>query len=384
VPDDWERVARLRQAAFNWPGEPALLDGMWVVEDAREILACARLELDGQWLGGRAVPTGLLSSVAVGPAARGRGFGTNLLRGLLRHARESGLPRLALYPSAVRPYRRAGFEISGVAVTQSVDAARLPRSRHPGVDEMRADDQVAVMASYDRLAAGRTGAIARSGQWWTTRVFAATPPTPRSPADLLGFVVRDGSRIVGYVLYTQAPAGGGSYATRISCRDLAWETDDAGRALFGLLGSGHPMTTTVDWMGEAVDPAGFLLDDPPVVMSVEPWMARLVDPMAALREHATAPDARANLSIAVVDPIEPDWSIGLHLGVRDGRVDVEAERPDAPIDATIESGALAALLAGALRPEVASATGRLVPGSAGLAPFSALLPPGRPWIGDRF
>ena len=290
VPDDWERIRHLRQTAFNWPGEPSLLVDMWVLEEAGAILACARLEADAQWLGGRPVPTGLVSSVAVAPAARGRGIASDLLRGLLRRARETGLPRLALYPSAVKPYRQAGFEIAGVAVTLSVAAAQLPRHADASVDEMSPDDASAVAGCYDRVARGRNGAIARSQRWWQTRVLPNATPAPGPPSDVHGFVVRDGAAISGYVLYTQAADGDTPYATTIDCRDLVWETPQAALALFGLLGSGHPMTTTVSWPGEAVDPARFVLDEAVHASAIDPWMARLVDPVAALGEHGTSPD----------------------------------------------------------------------------------------------
>lgn len=380
-PDDWERIAQLRQAAFNWPGEPDLLEGMWVLADGGAIVGCARLETEGQWLGGRGVPTGVVSSVAVDPVARGRGAGTELVRALLHESRASSLSRVVLYPSAVRPYRRAGFEIAGVHVTQTLDAADLPRFEPTPVVAMTPDDHAAVAACYERVASRRNGAIVRSERWWGTRVLATAPPTPRAPADLQAYIARDGEAVAGYVLFSQVATGDDPYAIRIVCRELVWETESAGRALFALLAGGRPMTTAVDWPGESLDPAVVLLEDPPHVSSSAPWMARLVDPVAALAEQGFAPGVRAELAFRVVDPFEPGWSTGLRVRIRDGRAEVEPAEVDA---ASVDVGALAAILAGALDPVVAARLGRLTPGPDGIGPFEALPPPGRPWIGDRF
>ena len=380
--DDWPRIARIRRLAFRWPGELEVqLPGMWVLDDGRGVQACARLESEGQWFGGRIVPTALLSSVAVAPEARGRGVGSELLDALLHEARASGLAATTLYPSALRPYRRAGFEIGGHHVTLAADTRDLPLRGEELAEEASADDLAMLCAAYDRLAATRDGPIARSELWWRTRVLASRPPTPREDPDLEVYVVRSAAGATGYTIFRQAADGPEPYGGRIVCQDLVWLEEGAARSLLGLMGGARPLVTSVEWPGSADDPLGALLDDPPRVAASEPWMSRLLDPAAAIEARGYPPALTADLRFRVADPLDPSWSVGLRVRIEAGRAHVTSARRPAP---SVDVGTLSAILSGGLDPASALRLGRLGASPDELQGFRALYPAGPRWIGDRF
>jgi predicted acetyltransferase len=381
APEDWPQVAALRQAAFSRRGDPdTLLDGMWVLVEDGSVRGCARLEVEGQWFGGRVVPTGIVSSVAVAPEGRGRGLGRHLIHSVAHEARAIGLARLALYPSAIEPYRRTGFEIAGVHLTLSLGAADLPRASDPAVAAMSEEDLPAVTACYDRLAASSEGAIARSERWWRSRVLSPIPPTPGDDSEVYAYVVGDGSTVNGFLVHTQH-ANGDGYESRIICRDLAWESERSARALLGLVAGGRPHVTGIEWSGRLVDPVELVVDAKPIVVESSPWMARLLDAAAALEAQGYPGVARADIALRVQDPLEPGWSCGLRLRIEDGVATVEAA-PEAA--AAVDVGALAAILAGGLDPATAVRLGRLEPAGLDLETFAPLVPAGPRWIGDRF
>jgi N-acetylglutamate synthase-like GNAT family acetyltransferase len=87
-----------------------------------ELAGCVGLEARG--------PAGLLRSLAVAPAFRGRGIARELCRRVLSLARERGLPELYLLTTTIEPLcRKLGFE--------RVDRAAVP-PEVAGSEEFRA------------------------------------------------------------------------------------------------------------------------------------------------------------------------------------------------------------------------------------------------------
>jgi N-acetylglutamate synthase-like GNAT family acetyltransferase len=118
--DDWERIAALLSAsALPLDGAREHLAGFVVAEREGAIVGCAAVERHGT--------TGLLRSVAVAPAERGRGTGAALVERTLADASGAGLDGLVLLTTTAADYfRRFGFAV--------VDRAAVPASVHASAE----------------------------------------------------------------------------------------------------------------------------------------------------------------------------------------------------------------------------------------------------------
>ncbi len=102
--DDLEAAWELDRLAFNSPAEHR---EPWLRLAAREpvhgLFVAGRLAATtavfgwGQFFGGRSIPMGGVSAVAVAPEHRGRGYASRVVEAALRHARECGLAISCLY-----------------------------------------------------------------------------------------------------------------------------------------------------------------------------------------------------------------------------------------------------------------------------------------------
>ncbi|HUG29470.1 MAG TPA: GNAT family N-acetyltransferase [Candidatus Limnocylindria bacterium] len=384
--DDWPAIADLRDLAFRFRGtRERLLPGMWLVTERAVVVGCGRLQVAAQWFGGRALPTGMVSSVAVAPEARGRGVSRALIRALLEQARAAGCVGVSLYPSALQPYRRAGFAVAGTHLTARLRFGSIVPAG-PATVERFDGDLAGLMSQYSHWAATTEGGLERSEEWWRERVLSSDPPTPHDADDGAphAYVVRDRDGIVAHVVYSQRAQAGANYLAELACRSLAWETPEAGRALLGFLASGQPLTTAMTWAASAVDPVGAFVDAQPQIVSSLPWMHRLVDPAAAIGGRTYPELTRTGLEIRVEDPFIPDWSVTLSIAIEDGAARVEATQATSARAAPIRVDVLGAILAGGLHPLDAARLGWLPDEPPILGGLIALAPSRRRWIGDTF
>jgi predicted acetyltransferase len=381
--EDWPAIADLRELAFRFRGtRERLLPGMWVVTEREAVIGCARLQVEAQWFGGRAEPTGMVSSVAVAPEARGRGVSRAILRGLLEQARADECVGVSLYPSALQPYRRAGFAVAGSHLTARLHLASIRADPSAKVEQLDGD-LAGLMSQYGRWSATTDGAVDRSEAWWRERVLSSDPPTPHGVGDgsARAYVVRDAGSVIGHVVFTQRALGDEAYLAGVVCRSLAWDVPEAARALLWFLASGLPLTTAVTWPASLVDPLGAFTDDQPEIVAAHPWMHRLVDPVAAIRGRAYAHTTRAAVAFHVDDAFMPEWAATLSVTIEGGTAHVEEiTGPAAPIRPDV----LAAILVGGLHPLDAVRLGWLPDDPALVAGMRALAPTGRRWIGDSF
>src|SRR5262245_30305116 len=94
-------------------------------------VACARIRDFGQFFGGRRVPMGGYSPVAVAADHRGRGFGSLVTAAHYPDLRERGLVLSGLYPATNTLYRKVGFELAGTWAVHRIrtrELQRLPRA----------------------------------------------------------------------------------------------------------------------------------------------------------------------------------------------------------------------------------------------------------------
>ena len=120
IPSDLDAVSGLlRDAGLPTAGVSEHLGGFVVAEEAGRLVGVAGLEVHGR--------DGVLRSVAVDAALRGRGLGERLTRRALEEARRRGLHRLYLLTTTAENYftrhgfRRIGRGEASPEVQQSVE-----------------------------------------------------------------------------------------------------------------------------------------------------------------------------------------------------------------------------------------------------------------------
>src|SRR5687768_5716726 len=116
--DDLERIIPLVSQAFNFPRSghqrirddfPINVPTFRVLEENGRVMACMRAMDFAHFYGGRAVPAAGIASVAVAAEARGKGFGTVIMRESLSELRARGVVISSLYPATVPIYRQCGY-----------------------------------------------------------------------------------------------------------------------------------------------------------------------------------------------------------------------------------------------------------------------------------
>src|SRR5687768_3330032 len=102
-----------REMPQDWTSDTAGRQTLGMFDDGGRLVAKAVDRTQGQWFGGRIVPTSGVAGVVVEPEARGKGLVRQVLTQLLRHARDRGAMISTLFPSTPFPYRRLGWEEVG-------------------------------------------------------------------------------------------------------------------------------------------------------------------------------------------------------------------------------------------------------------------------------
>jgi predicted acetyltransferase len=273
--DDRPQLAALGRLAFGGdrdaplapPPPPGSRRAYAAFDDRGVVQASITLKPYQQWWGGRGVPKVGVAGVAVRPEARGQGLVGRLLGlGLADHDQ----PLSVLYPTAPAIYRRRGWEVVG-----TLDTTHLPIGLLPATGSVRAataEDAPAVAALYDAVAASTNGLLAR--------------PAPSFDADVVSLAEEAGT-VTGYVSYQRE--SGYSSGGQLVLRELLATTPMAMTALLGSLGSWSSVVDTVVWRGKTAPLALALGVNVPAPAEVQPWMLRVLDPVAAVDARGFAP-----------------------------------------------------------------------------------------------
>ena len=272
-------------------------------DDTGRLLAKMVARTYQQWWCGRPVPMTGIAGVVVHPDGRGQGLVPQMTEVLLADAPE---PVSVLFPSAPGIYRRLGWEVVG-----SLDETVLPLRGLPS-GKQSVTLRGAVPADLKGLqelyaARGRTGSglLTRTGSSFTTTVL---------DRDVVTVAEQDGE-VSGYVAYDR-----GTYdAHRIKVRDCLASTPEALSALVGSLGSWSALVDTMAWRGSTLDLQLLLGFRVPAPVSVQAWMLRVLDPVAAVTARGFGLDGTAAFSLA---------GVGHQLVVREGRGVLEPREVD--------------------------------------------------------
>src|SRR6185436_7073115 len=102
---DRDRVVALHAQAFQVPEyrlarqRNMALDKGWVITRHGDVVGGLRVDLVGQFFGGRSVPCAVITAVKLAPEARGAGLGRALMTEVVRALSAKGVTLSTLYPS---------------------------------------------------------------------------------------------------------------------------------------------------------------------------------------------------------------------------------------------------------------------------------------------
>jgi predicted acetyltransferase len=342
-----------------------------------EVAAYSRIKPFAMFWGGRSVPTGGFSPVAVAPEFRGRGLGSRVTVGQYADMRDRGEVLAALYPASTRLYRAVGFELAGVWARQKLPTRSLQLLRPTGVTVRRATpaDLPAVKALYAAVARHRNGHLDRT-DWWWDRAF--------KEFDKVHLYVVDGDGpglLAGYARYIHEPAQEWGYT--ISVHEVVAPDADVAAALWRLIGTSSTMAYQVKVTGPVEHPLLLLLPEQDLQPESElRFMIRLIDMPGAFAARGYPSEARVDIGFDVEDKDCP-WNSGRwQLVVSDGEGRFE-KGGDGAVRAVPH--ALAGLFSGYAAARTLAEAG-LLPGAGDrdLAALTTAFAGPTPWMPDFF
>jgi predicted acetyltransferase len=342
----------------DWSSESPGRRTLGVFDPAGRLVAKAVDREQGQWFGGRVVPTSGVAGVATAAELRGRGLGRLVLTRLLRDARERGAVISTLFDTTPAPYRALGWEEVGALVYYTVRTRVLAEIRPDAGTTLRPATEAdipAVDEIYRAVARTGTAMMERSGP-----AFGATPA--QLLANYHGFTVAvdDTGAIVGYARWDRGP--GYDADGNLTVDDLIGLTPEATRTLLAMLGGWAGVAPTVLIRLGTADPVWSLLaraDAKPE--STQPWMLRLVDAPGAVAARGWPRHLTGEVDLELTDDVCP-WHQGRHrlvLSGGNGRL-----QPGGAGTVRLTPRGLACWYAGAATPQQLRRTGFLTGGDA--------------------
>jgi predicted acetyltransferase len=350
-PDPRGALARRRNFTANPRGA---LSDLKVAEEGGTIVAHGFLfPLRASFAGG-VVPLAGIASVAVAPAARGRGIAGALLTHLHACAERAKACVTLLYPFRQGFYTKHGYAPVTPNRRLSFHPAAIPSAwrSEPGILLRSVDadggaptrDRAAIVNAHTRAAARSHGWVLRPAALWD-HYFA-------DERRVWVLAAREGKKnaVCGYVCWTLAQNENHA-ATRMIVRELAADDDATRRALLGAVGAQRDQVAEVELDIDASDPLDRALLDADRARFGTPDVEHMLGalsggPMVRLVDVARGLAARKYASDGAIDLVV-DGGAPLRLVVARGKAQVSAARRSqgrAPL--AIDRAGLAALLYG--------------------------------------
>lgn len=306
-PGDEERRHALMRQAFDAtspfdPEAPQLArERVVCAYDGEELVgSVVTLDFDQTW-GGRQVPCGGVSGVAVVPQARGRGVAKGMLVESFERMSGRGEVVSALYPTTASLYRGVGYEVVGwferrrfpVGEVAAPTTALDWRATTPG--------DPAVRDLHDRMAAALDGWFRIDPDWWAN---GARRAESEGGVNRFTYVGRRDGADVAAVRYRYDRSETAMYDIEVEV--IAGVDHEAVGAALGLV-AGHG--TTVGQIRTAL-PAPLLAPHLPQLQraaGAEDWplMLRLVDAPAAVAARGYPGSVGGRVDLDVLDDVVP-------------------------------------------------------------------------------
>lgn len=390
---DLERAHAIAAESYHLPATPptatgpSFFDGRYVVSDGDVVQGRMLVLRFGQFFGGRSVSSCGIAGVAIAPEARGRGYGSALMKDTLGALADDGVSMGVLFFSNAIPYRKVGFELAGTRIRYRAALASCPSQRGPVMlREWDAGDLDKIKDVYTAFASESAGLMDRSDFFWEVML------DPPAEDTLHRYCVERDGAVTGYVTFSQHPELGAlpyafaegddnmSYA--LATRDLVWSDADSALALLGFAEGHRAWGTALMWTGPVEDALATLFADRPgKIDSANHWMCRLLDVARALGERGYPEDANCEFEIHVSDPILESNNASFRIAVADGRATVERI---GKARSQIDIGALSAIFTGWLPPRDAGRLGRMDADRATITSMETAFAGPKPWLLETF
>lgn len=381
--DDFDTAARLARQGFGHSRETfeqyLALFGAEVLRGVRNqaggLAALAAVWPMPQWFGGRPVPSSGVAMVAVDPAERGRGFGSDLMRGVLEEARQKGAALSVLNPATLPFYTRLGYGRGGVCCRWSARFDILPTEATDGDAIVHGErgDAGPLAALRRTLLAAENGLPERSVAMWTLALTTADG----EPADV--FLLRGPDGPEGYIAV--APPKDRSVVVTDHCLPTRRSVLLAARLLAGY----RAQADLVRWRGGPDDPMALLATDAGLTQEArDEWLLRILDVRRALEARGYPQDVAGTVTLEVVDPLIASNTGQFRVSLDQGCVTV-TQTLDENVDCLqIRISALANLFSGYASARTLFRLGLLKGSAVSVATADRIFQTARPWMADHF
>jgi predicted acetyltransferase len=403
--DEIGRVARLIAHSFPgaartpewWQGQLGSpiygggADTLFIGMDGERHAAALQLHPLQQWVGGEALDTAGVGSVAVSPAHRRRGIGAELVTAALRAAHERGHAASALYPFRSAFYQQLGYGHSGEVLQYQVPPAMLPdaeeRLRVGVLDGDRARAEAAAL--YAVWARTQNGQLERGERVW--RELAGQRDTV-----MVGYRSAAGA-LEGYALAVYRPDLP-PHQRYIEVDELVCTTPAAERGLLGWIASlgdqwpyalvrALPSQRLLDRIREPRLPSGSAPNWrlwAPAATLLTGTMSRILDLRTAWQRRRVPAAAGVAYALQVHDAQIAANAGGWLLSLEDGHAALERSGT-APCTLRLDISTLSRMYTSALPATAALHAGLLECDRPDLLPLlDTLLALPQPWTFDRF
>ena len=352
-------------------------ENLRIVTEGGRVLGGLGALPEGQWFGGRLVPSGAIVAVGVAPEDRYSGAARELMSGVLHELRERGFALSVLFASTQRVYRSVGFEQSGNRVRYQAATRNLPRGPLE-VPVIRLDekDRTPLESIHRTRAILGAGHLERTEPLWTRLLGRET---------VYRYILGSRKDPEGMVLFVQQPVTSGY---TLDIRDMTALTPRAARTLWRFLAGHSSLSRVIEWEGPGTDPLALLLpENDAVPIRNERWLMRVLDPMAALEARGYAPQVEAQLLLKVEDETirENAGMIHLEVGSGEARATRIRRKPRSAL-ASLRVGArgLAPLYSGFLPARALRAAGWIEADQESIEVAERIFRGPEPWMPDDF
>ncbi len=340
--DDHDAALDLRHRSFGpmSPGSLAWWDPLFekgvasgralgVVHDG-VVVATARAHEYQQLWGGQPLPMAGVAGVVVAPEWRGKGVATVLMTALMARAVELGDVLSVLFPAALPPYRKLGYELAGVVRRTTFRAAALRGLGAPTVAVRRATGQ-----DTEEIVDLLRREASRSYDCGPLQLTLHDVRELVTDEDNFCYLADDG-------LLVYAWDGDDLRVERVVAASPATV-----RSLWALVGSGSSWVPNVYTYQPSHDPIHRILDEMAShELRDEWWMLRLLDAPAAVAGRGFPAGLTVDVPLRLDDSRLAGCVGSFRLQISEGSGSLVAEQHDSSAAVRLGPNGLAALYAG--------------------------------------
>ncbi|HAA32749.1 MAG TPA: GNAT family N-acetyltransferase [Cyanobacteria bacterium UBA8553] len=328
----------------------------------------------GQWYGDELVPMAGIASVGIAPEYRGTGAAIALLSHTLKELHANGVPLSVLYAATQRPYRKVGYEQSGVFCSRELptNSIQIADRTLPMQPVIPVSHEV-FHELYHQKARVNNGHLARNQTLWEEML---EPPKEQM---IYAYLIGSETQPEGYVIFFQYRESDESI---MIIRDWVVLTAAAGRRFWTFIADHRSIIDKVQWRSSMADPLTLLLpEETDDIYESGHWMLRVVDVPKALEKRGYPEGVEARLHLDVRDDLLLENNGQFVLTVSEGQAQVTRGGKG---ELKLDVRSLAPLYTGLFTPHQLQLTGQIEASDTALSVATQLFSGSQPWMCDKF